>query len=301
MYRFLPSQVHRANAILNVKSCFSSDRNSSYRNLRPPLGTSLDSFTFVLCQLYILLTLSWRCLRGCRYVLNMATERQAKASLFDELPTEIILTILDFMWPPDYSGFTCTCRHALELVNSRYDCSTFRDSTVSLTGAWLCSMREAQKEYEAKVDENGVCYMVHDDDDPGFLDYQSHMPMFTTFCSLSRGQAPRMFDGGLFSMCREYGMRRVLIACPSHTIHLGSQLPQPQTTCTICSVDVQGRWPELVPWKFDHCDPQTYLSTTLVSALHQFCHVQRPVYHHFTGWANYKILVKRVVKHSLTC
>jgi hypothetical protein len=95
----------------------------------------------------------------------MATKRSAKASLFDELPTEIILRILNFMWPPDYSGFTCTCRHALELVNSGYRCSTFRDSTVSLTGAWLFSMRECQQEYEAMTDDNGVFYKVHDDDD----------------------------------------------------------------------------------------------------------------------------------------
>jgi hypothetical protein len=100
----------------------------------------------------------------------MATERQAKANLFDELPTEIILRILNFMWPHDFSGFTCTCRRALELVNSKWasddhDCSQYRDSTVSLTGAWLHSIREHQKEYEAEINNTAVCYMVDDDND----------------------------------------------------------------------------------------------------------------------------------------
>lgn len=72
------------------------------------------------------------------------------------------------MWPDDYSGFTCTCRCALELVNARWifyngGCSQYRDSTVSLTGAWLRSLRERRKEYEAEL--NTGCYTV--DYDPG--------------------------------------------------------------------------------------------------------------------------------------
>lgn len=98
----------------------------------------------------------------------MATRRQAKADLFDVVPSEIILRILDFMWPYDYSGFTCTCREALELVNAKWvsddgGCSQYRDSTVSLTGAWLRSLRECRKEYEADVSNTGFSSV---DDDP---------------------------------------------------------------------------------------------------------------------------------------
>lgn len=91
--------------------------------------------------------------------------RQAKASLFDVIPAEIILRTLDFMWPDEYSGFTCTCRHALDLVNAKWasdihSCSQYRDSSVSLTGAWLRWLREYRKQHEAEG-----CYTVDDDPD----------------------------------------------------------------------------------------------------------------------------------------
>lgn len=97
-------------------------------------------------------------------MLNMAT-RKVKANFFDLVPPEIILRTLDFMWPDEYSGFTCTCRHALELVNAKWasnnhDCFQYRDATVSLTGAWLRWLREYRKQYESEG-----CYTVDEDPD----------------------------------------------------------------------------------------------------------------------------------------
>ena len=40
-------------------------------------------------------------------------------NIFDTLPVEIMYIILDFMTVREYSGLPCTCRHALELVNSK--------------------------------------------------------------------------------------------------------------------------------------------------------------------------------------
>jgi hypothetical protein len=40
-------------------------------------------------------------------------------NLLKILPLELIFLILDFMTPDEYSGFTCTCRDALSLVNQK--------------------------------------------------------------------------------------------------------------------------------------------------------------------------------------
>jgi hypothetical protein len=37
------------------------------------------------------------------------------------LPVELIFRILDFLSPTEYTGFSCTCRHAVTLVNSKLD------------------------------------------------------------------------------------------------------------------------------------------------------------------------------------
>jgi hypothetical protein len=37
------------------------------------------------------------------------------------LPTELIFRILDFLRPHEYSGFSCTCRYAVTLVNRKID------------------------------------------------------------------------------------------------------------------------------------------------------------------------------------
>lgn len=42
-------------------------------------------------------------------------------NLLDVLPPELIFRILDFMEPHEYSGFSCTCRHAVTIVNHKLD------------------------------------------------------------------------------------------------------------------------------------------------------------------------------------
>jgi hypothetical protein len=42
-----------------------------------------------------------------------------RPNLIKILPLELIFLILDFMTPDEYSGFTCTCRDALALVNRK--------------------------------------------------------------------------------------------------------------------------------------------------------------------------------------
>lgn len=37
------------------------------------------------------------------------------------LPLELIFRILDFLEPHKYSGFSCTCRHAVTIVNRKLD------------------------------------------------------------------------------------------------------------------------------------------------------------------------------------
>jgi hypothetical protein len=42
-------------------------------------------------------------------------------NLLDILPPEVIFRILDCMEPHEYSGFSCTCREAVTLVNRKLD------------------------------------------------------------------------------------------------------------------------------------------------------------------------------------
>jgi hypothetical protein len=46
-----------------------------------------------------------------------------RPNLIKILPLELIFLILDFMTPDEYSGFTCTCRDALSLVNQKLETS----------------------------------------------------------------------------------------------------------------------------------------------------------------------------------
>lgn len=43
------------------------------------------------------------------------------SSLLATLPIELIFRILDLLEPREYSGFSCTCRHAVTLVNKKLD------------------------------------------------------------------------------------------------------------------------------------------------------------------------------------
>lgn len=43
------------------------------------------------------------------------------SDLLDILPLELIFRILNSMDPHEYSGFSCTCRHAVTIVNQKLD------------------------------------------------------------------------------------------------------------------------------------------------------------------------------------
>lgn len=62
-----------------------------------------------------------------------------ESSPLSALPTELIIRILD---PYDMSGFSCTCQHALSLVNKKLDTPYAREiypleSCTSYTGAFI--------------------------------------------------------------------------------------------------------------------------------------------------------------------
>jgi len=53
------------------------------------------------------------------------------------LPPELIFRILDFMEPHEYSGFSCTCRHAVTLVNRKLDNPKDKEELYSWLGRFL--------------------------------------------------------------------------------------------------------------------------------------------------------------------
>jgi hypothetical protein len=53
------------------------------------------------------------------------------------LPLELIFRILDFLEPRQYSGFSCTCRHAVTLVNRKLD--NLKDRNELWSGFYLIS------------------------------------------------------------------------------------------------------------------------------------------------------------------
>ena len=64
------------------------------------------------------------------------------SGLLDILPPELIFQILDSMEPHEYSGFSCTCRHAVTIVNQKLDTPqsreyASRDPFVSRTAAFV--------------------------------------------------------------------------------------------------------------------------------------------------------------------
>lgn len=50
-----------------------------------------------------------------------AGPKSTKPNFLTTLPLGIIHSILDCMWPEEYSGLACTCRHALKLTNDQVE------------------------------------------------------------------------------------------------------------------------------------------------------------------------------------
>jgi hypothetical protein len=67
--------------------------------------------------------------------------RMDSSPLFS-LPPELIFQILDFMEPHEYSGFSCTCRHAVTLVNRKLDNPKDKEELYS----WLRGSRHYDSE-----------------------------------------------------------------------------------------------------------------------------------------------------------
>ena len=69
-----------------------------------------------------------------------------KSTLLSVLPQELIIEILEFMDPHEYSGLSCTCRFALSLVNEKLDTPEgrrfgFPDNHLSRTAAFVAQHR----------------------------------------------------------------------------------------------------------------------------------------------------------------
>jgi hypothetical protein len=79
-----------------------------------------------------------------------------RPNLLKVFPLEILFLILDFMAPDEYSGFTCTCRDALLLVNQKLEtnelCRCYGVIPwTSRTGDYIRvqrSIREMRQEFE---------------------------------------------------------------------------------------------------------------------------------------------------------
>jgi hypothetical protein len=52
---------------------------------------------------------------------HLNTPPRMDSSPLFSLPPELIFQILDLMEPHEYAGFSCTCRHAVTLVNRKLD------------------------------------------------------------------------------------------------------------------------------------------------------------------------------------
>jgi hypothetical protein len=109
------------------------------------------------------------------------------------LPIELIFRILDLLEPREYSGFSCTCRYAVTLVNRKLDNLKDRDELWSgfylisdyrplheLLPPWksrtaryvdkersrIYQLRALEWEYAVKTSSPGMNYGIPNDDDP---------------------------------------------------------------------------------------------------------------------------------------
>jgi hypothetical protein len=94
-----------------------------------------------------------------------------RPNLLKVFPLEIIFLVLDFMTPDEYSGFTCTCRGALALVNQKLETSELCRfhgliPWTSRTGDYIRvqrSIREMLRDYE--IGPSCIGYHVLDESD----------------------------------------------------------------------------------------------------------------------------------------
>lgn len=109
------------------------------------------------------------------------------------LPLELIFRILDFLEPREHSGFSCTCRHAVTLVNRKLDNLKDRDELWSgfylisdhrplneLSPPWksrtaryvdkerrrIYQLRVLEREYARRISPPGMNFGLPNDDDP---------------------------------------------------------------------------------------------------------------------------------------
>ena len=90
------------------------------------------------------------------------------------LPTELLFQILDFMSPAEYSGFSCTCRRALTVINEKLDTQEHRhrgslSSYLSRTAGYVeyrRFMSNIRMPPASGADEWIVCYGATLEDDP---------------------------------------------------------------------------------------------------------------------------------------
>jgi hypothetical protein len=97
-----------------------------------------------------------------------------RPNLLKILPLEMIFLILDLMTPDEYSGFTCTCRDALSLVNQKLvnsePCYYYGlIPWTSRTGDYIRiqrRIRESQSEWMEYAHWSAPNYPDPDEDDP---------------------------------------------------------------------------------------------------------------------------------------
>lgn len=86
------------------------------------------------------------------------------------LPPELIFRILDFMLPHQYSGFPCTCRRAVSLVNRKLEvaehCYTTLTSYKSATAPYVNMQNITLPSREIGWENVAICYGP----DPDFED-----------------------------------------------------------------------------------------------------------------------------------
>ena len=98
------------------------------------------------------------------------TDETSPLGTLEILPPELIFRILDLMHPHDYSGFPCTCRRALSLVNRKLQvaeyCYTTLTSWKSATAPYVNMQSITLPPWEIGWENVAICYGT----DPDFED-----------------------------------------------------------------------------------------------------------------------------------
>jgi hypothetical protein len=97
------------------------------------------------------------------------------SGLLDILPLELIFRILDFMEPHKYSGFSCTSRHAVTIVNEKLDNPKDKQELYSWLVRWYLDESQAIRTQISPYKSLTARYVEKEKRDQLILQYQREM------------------------------------------------------------------------------------------------------------------------------